>query len=109
MLDGGARRLIAEHVDSVGALDLLVLARGQPGRWWTAGDICDALQCPPRWATLHLERLRTADVLEAKGDRVRRYRFTPRDAGVAEAVDAVADAYAARPREVVKLIFSLRA
>lgn len=92
----------------MGALDLLVLVRDHPGRWWTVSDICEALRCPPGWAALHLESLDAAEVLEANDERDRGYRFRPRDAGVAESVDAVADAYATRPREVVKLIFSLR-
>jgi DNA-binding IclR family transcriptional regulator len=101
------RRLVAEQVDSIGALDLLMLLRQDKGRWWTADSVCEALRCPRRWAVVHLERMHQDGLLTADGDSPRRYAFRPRDAALGAAADDLADAYTTRTGDVVKLIFSL--
>lgn len=104
---GDARRLVVEQVHSIGALDLLVLMREDPGRWWTVDDVCNTLRCPPRWAVVHLEGMQEGGLLEASGDAPRRYAFRPRDGQLGSAVDELAEAYSTRTGDVVKLIFSL--
>jgi DNA-binding IclR family transcriptional regulator len=100
------RRLIAEHVHSVGALDLLVLLRDDRGRSWTAGEIADALDCPAPWAERELAQLRAGGLVKADGEG--RYAYRPHSARLAKAMDALARAYATDTREVVRLIFAKR-
>jgi hypothetical protein len=105
-LPGTARRLIDDSVHSVGVLDLLLLLRAQPERWWTPEDVSGALHCPVGWASLELEGLLSSGLVEADPGGQRRYVFRPRSAQLAEAVDALAAAYAAQTPEIVRLIFS---
>lgn len=103
-LPADARRLIEHNVHSVGVLDLLLLAREEPERWWTPGEISEHLHCPVRWASTELGNLRAGGLLEADGDRG--YRFRPRDLRLAQAVEALAAAYTEQTRDVVGFIFS---
>jgi len=105
-LPGEARRLIDDSVHSVGVLDLLLLVRGDPERWWTPEEISGALHCPVGWASLELERLQSSGLVEADPGGPRRYIFRPRSSRLAGAVDALADAYTAHTHEIVRLIFS---
>lgn len=104
-LTGDARRLIDDSVHSVGVVDLLLLVRLEPGRWWTADAVAERLPCPVGWAALELEDLHAGGLLEA-GDGEREYRFRPRSARLAEAVDALAEAYAASTPDVRRQILS---
>jgi DNA-binding IclR family transcriptional regulator len=101
-----ARRLIGDSINSVGVLDLLLLVRQQPERWWSPADVTETLHCPVRWATFELEDLRSAGLVEADPDGNRRYRFRPRNNRLVQAVDALAEAYAAHSGEIVRLILA---
>jgi hypothetical protein len=98
-----ARTLIDDTIHSVGALDLLLLAREEPERWWTPEETSERLHCPVRWAALELEDLRERGLLESATDG---YRFRPRSTRLAQAVEALADTYEADPHEVTRLIFT---
>jgi DNA-binding IclR family transcriptional regulator len=105
-LPGEARRLINDSVHSVGVLDLLVLLRVEPERWWTPQEVAERLPCPVGWAAQELESLHAGGLLDVDGDEERRYLFRPRSARLADAVDALAEAYAANMPDVVRLILS---
>jgi hypothetical protein len=71
-LTRAAERLIAEHVDSVGALDLLLLLHGGRDRTWSSTELCEALRCPDGWIEEQLARLVALGLLaEAEDDRYR--------------------------------------
>jgi hypothetical protein len=105
-LTGDARQLIAERVHSVGALDLLLLVRDEPDRWWSAEEVSATMNCPARWAALRLDEMHAGGLLAAAGDGDRRFAFQPRTDRLADAVDALARAYAAHAGDVVRLIFA---
>ena len=99
------RRLVIEHVNSIGALDLVLLLCGGQQESWSVEDVSRDLRCPPRWAAMHLEQMRHAGLLEAGHDG--RYAFRPRDARLRAAVEALEEAYATRKGDVVSLILSV--
>jgi DNA-binding IclR family transcriptional regulator len=99
------RQLVYEHVSSIGALDLILLLRGGRQDSWSVDEVSRRLRCPPRWAAQHLEQMRDSGLLDAEDDG--RYAFRPRDARLHAAVDALAQAYAERQRDVVTLILSV--
>jgi DNA-binding IclR family transcriptional regulator len=105
-LPGDARRLVDENVRSVGVLDLLMLICRESERWWTPDEISEPLRCPVGWAAVELEDLHAAGLLESDGHAGRRYRYRPRSPRLAKAVDDLMAAYAADPRQVVRLIFT---
>jgi hypothetical protein len=63
VLTAAAERLMARYVDSVGALDLLLLLHAAPGRDWTLAELCAELRCPPTWAARELGRLAELDLV----------------------------------------------
>ncbi len=81
---------MARHVDSVGALDLLTLLHDDPGREWTAAELCAELRCPSVWAARQLGRFARLDVIaQPEPDR---HRFSPGGRHGA-AVDEIVAAY----------------
>ena len=47
---------VAEHISSVGELELLLLLRDDPGRTWTPHDAAARLHHVPEWVAERLER-----------------------------------------------------
>lgn len=91
------------HLHSVGELDLLMLLRSDRERGWAPDDVCETLRCPPSWASMQLEALRGAGLVDEVGGR---WRFAPADAELEQATDALAEAYATRKADVVRLVFA---
>jgi hypothetical protein len=73
-LTRSAEQLIAGHVDSVGALDLLLLVHERRERDWSAGEVCEALRCPEGWAAGQIARLEALGVLGEVSPGRYRYR-----------------------------------
>lgn len=102
-LTHAAERLIARHVDSVGALDLLLLLHGGRDRDWSVSELCAELQCPEPWACEQVARMVAAGlVAEVAPDRVR-YR---RDRRYGAAVDEVARARRNNRAALIRLVFA---
>jgi hypothetical protein len=102
-LTRAAERLIAHHVDSVGALDLLLLLHGGRDRDWSMQELCTQLRCPESWATDQLARLLAAGlVAEAAPGRVR-YR---RERLHGSAVDEIARVGRRNRSALIRLVFA---
>jgi len=97
------RRFLADHVRSVGDLELLMLLHGDPERTWSPEVLCEALRCPPSWPTARLEAMAAAGLVARDGTG---WRFQPADDDLQRAADALAHEYRLRTREVVRFIFS---
>lgn len=85
-----AERLVEQHIDSAGLLDLLLLLRGTPDRAWTEEEICAELQCPPGWPGEQLRRLRAAGLAAREGAG---HRYAPGTPRLEAAVDSLAGAW----------------
>ena len=102
-LTRAAQRLIAHHVDSVGALDLLLLLHGGRDRDWSVGELCEQLRCPEPWATEQLDRMLAAGVVaEVAPGRLRHQRGTRHD----RAVDEIALACRKNRAALIRLVFA---
>lgn len=102
-LTRSAEQLIARHVDSVGALDLLLLVHERRDRDWSAEELCEALRCPEGWAAEQIARLEVLDLLaEVAPDR---YRYR-RGRRFGAAVDELARACRRDRAEVTRQIFA---
>jgi hypothetical protein len=77
-LSRAAERLIAHHVDSVGALDLLLLLHGDRERNWHADELRAALRCPKSWIDVQLARLVALELVDETSAERFRYRHGPR-------------------------------
>jgi hypothetical protein len=103
-LPEGVRRLIADSIDSVEQLEILLLLQQHPERTWTAESVARELRVSPLSAGDRLEDL-THDALVARvqGEE---YRYAPETAALDEAVKGLATAYTERRVTVINLIFS---
>jgi hypothetical protein len=100
------RAFVAEHITSVGDLELLLLLRDDPARTWTAREAAARLHHVPDWAAERLEglvRQRLAVRLAGPG---RAYRFAPASAALERCVTAIAEAFQIRRTATISLIYS---
>lgn len=91
------RRFIAAHLESVSALEVLLLLHREPDRRWTVGEVAAALVTKPQAAEGFLRHL-SDHGLVSENDGL--FRYAPH-----RAVGALAAAYAARRHTVIALIF----
>lgn len=96
-IPGDVRRFIAAHLDSVSALETLLLLHREPDRSWTAEDVARALVSKPQAATGFLRHLRDQGLASEHDGR---FRYAPH-----RAVDALAETYATRRHTVIGMIF----
>ena len=100
-----ALRLLAEHVHSIGELDLLMLLADDRTRSWEVEEICDRLRCPRSWVEPRLDALAAAGLLaEGQG----RYSCVPSSAELDAALEAISDAHRTRLAQLTAVIVSPR-
>ena len=100
------RAFIAAHIESVVQLEILLLLHGAAGASHSAADLSTQLRIDPAWAEAQLADLCTRGLLRCAEGPPATYQFAAKDPSVAEAVDALAKAYADRRVSVISLIFS---
>jgi hypothetical protein len=95
------RQFLAEHIDSVAVLDVLLLLRAAPDKLWSAAEVGRALVTGEAPAATQLERLREHRLaVDVDG----RYRYAP-PADHEATVDALAECFARRRHTVIGLIY----
>jgi hypothetical protein len=99
------RRLLAEHVHSVGELDLLMLLDGDRTREWRVEKICDALRCPRSWAERRLSAMVGAGLLVEEQCR---YRCAPTSRELDYALRGLERAHRTQQADLLTMIVSPR-
>jgi hypothetical protein len=95
---------IAENVDSIEKLEVLLFLRGEREQRWTPATLSRELRRNPDSVGRSLGQLLRRGLLEgSEGDG---YRFAPADARVASQVDRLAEIYTTRRVAIVQLIVS---
>ena len=102
-LTRAAERLISQHIDSVGALDLLLVLHEGRERDWSVEELCRTLRCPGPWAEDQLSRLLAIGLLAESDDGRYQYR---RGLQYGPAVDQIARACRHDRAGVTRLIFA---
>lgn len=98
-----ARRLIAERIESVQQLEILLLLRAAPDKNWSPREVARALVTGVETSEGWLERMTRDQLLVRRGDE---YRYAPATAELDRAVDRLTESYAKYRVAVVTLIFS---
>ena len=101
-----AQSFIADHVTSAEQLEVLLLLHGNPGTDFTAAEVSQRVYTVPAAATLRLEELVAAGLLQSDRASDPRYRYAPQSARLGERVDALARAYRADRVGVIRFIFA---
>ncbi|OJT25875.1 hypothetical protein BO221_08525 [Archangium sp. Cb G35] len=100
------RRLIADHIDSVEQLEILLLLQQHPERSWTAESVARELRISPLSAGDRLKDMARSAILARVQGSEAEYRYAPESPDMAEAVAGLATAYSERRVTVINLIFS---
>ena len=99
------RAFIAERIDSVMALEVLLLLAGSPQRRWTADALAQELRIDPAWTAAQLPALASGGLLATDGGNGE-FWYEPHAQELRQTVDDLARAYADRRVTVIGLIFS---
>jgi hypothetical protein len=99
-----AERLICRYIESVGALDQLLLLHGGRARDWSIEELCRTLRCPGAWAEEQLARLHEAGLVDDLGEAATGTRAAGRQYGTA--VDEIARACRRDRAAVTRLVFA---
>jgi hypothetical protein len=100
------RRFIADHIESVEQLEILLLLHQHGGRVWTAESVARELRIAPISAGERLDDLARASILSRTQGNPAEYRYAPASPKLDEAVAGLATAYSERRVTVINLIFS---
>lgn len=113
------RAFIADHIESVVQLEVLLLLHANPARTWQAADIGRELRIDATWAAEQLVYLTARGILasatsgagsdpasSASSSSAAVYQYRPRTGELDRAVRGLAAAYADRRVTVINLIFS---
>jgi hypothetical protein len=106
-IPSGVRQLIAERIESVTQLEVLLLVRAAPDKAWSVDEVARGLVTRPDAASGFLRHLEARSLVErVDADEGERYRYA---AGKAERdVDELARCYATRRTSIINLIFGPR-
>jgi hypothetical protein len=97
---------LAQHIDSVEQLEILLLLRMDRSRTWTPSELATEMRTTEGSAATRLTKLLAHGLVSRTGDA---YRFAPADAAVEASVAAVATTYVSRRYVVIQAIFEPRA
>jgi hypothetical protein len=101
-------RFIAGNIDSVGQLEVLLLIRSDPERYWSATEVSRALRSGRTWAEVQLEYLRVEGLLGAGEINDPRCRYDPARPELEPVITRVSEAFESQRAEVIRLVFSQR-
>jgi len=100
------RRFIVEAIDSIPALEALLLMRRDPGQHWTTGMLAAALYMEPKQVAPFLSDLASRGLCGTADNSEPRYFWRPATPDLAQALDRLADVYARHLVAVTNLIHS---
>lgn len=101
-------RFIAEHVDALEQLEILLLLRSQRTREFAPAEVTEELRLGPNSAPERLAGLAARGLLRTRGEPAR-FRYAPESAETERIVGELARCYAERRVSVIARIFSPRA
>jgi hypothetical protein len=87
------RRFLKGAVSSVEDLEIVLLLRRNPERYWDAESVSDRLEISPQLAAASLETLARHNLLDVRLSDVIRYRYNPMTGDELALVNALADAW----------------
>lgn len=105
-ISAATQAFVAEHIDSVLQLEVLLLLRARGEQSSSAEQISKELRIDSAWAAEQLQNLCNRAILVCDESPSRTYRYNPANEQLRQAVDALAQAYTDRRVAVISLIYS---
>ncbi|NKE69468.1 hypothetical protein MNODULE_01715 [Nitrospiraceae bacterium HYJII51-Mn-bac16s-1-B09] len=100
------KQFIAERIDSVELLEVLLFLRANSEREWRADEVSKEFRSSTVSISKRLADLHARELLFLNEGSPPRYRYNPRTNKLVVAVDRLAEAYALSRARVIDLIFS---
>lgn len=102
------KRLIADHVESVSQLEVLLLLQRDRETRWTSAEVARTLKTAPELAEATLSKFARAGIAAVDVDEagVAVFSYRPSTPALRNTVDALAEKYATHKTTVISLIFS---
>ena len=97
---------LAEQIESVLELEVLLLLQARAPQTWTAVELARTLKIDQAWAAELLARFAERRLLSRAPGTPPQYAYAPADPPLDETVQAVAHAYATHRVRIIGLIFS---
>lgn len=97
---------VAEHIDSVEQLEILLLLHDHPQREWTADEVTAELRLGAGSARARLADLAVNGLLAEGTARVPRYRYAPRTPDLEAVVTELVAAHRDRRVTLIQLVYS---
>jgi hypothetical protein len=99
------RQSIADHIDSVLQLEILLLLQGQPQKEFSVAEVAAELRVDVGFVNEQLSNLCARGML-ACDDASKTYRYGPRSTEMQQAIQGLRTAYTDRRVSVISLIFA---
>lgn len=101
------KRLIADHVESVSQLEVLLLLQGGGDELWSPDDVSQRLKTPAEHAEAALSKFARAGIaaVEVGASGEPRFAYRPSSVAMRKAVDTLAGLYATHKTSVIAVIF----
>lgn len=100
------KQFIADHIDSVLQLEILLLLLNHPQQEFTVDDIVTELRVDLAFVREQLDNLCARGMLTCTSDANKKYRYGPRAPETHRAIEGLRTAYADRRVSVISLIFA---
>lgn len=100
------RAIIAEQIDSVMQLEVLLLLADNPAREWDPAEVAQQFRIDLEWVDSQLRGLAARGLVQIIDGPPVRFRYQPRTPELAQAVAELGQAYANRRVTVIGMIFS---
>jgi hypothetical protein len=100
------RQFIADHIDSVLQLEILLLLLNHPQKDFAVSDIATELRVDVGFVREQLDNLCTRGMLSCTSDANKLYRYAPRSPEMHNSIEGLRTAYADRRVSVISLIFA---
>ena len=105
-LPSAVRTFLASHVQSIEALEVLLLLHREAERWWSADSVAAELGMPLAAAAARLEELASRNLLDVRISDGIFYRYRPVSPALDRAVRATVETYLRKPLAVTKALYS---
>lgn len=99
------QQFIFEFVDSVELIEVLLLIRNNPEKWFSADQISAELRSNPKSISNRLKRLASIGLLEQDNGKDL-FRFQPSSKELKEITNELANEYLLRRHRIFEIIFS---
>jgi hypothetical protein len=103
-LPNNVHGFLRDCVESYEQLELLLFLRAHAAVEWPMREIADRMRFPADEIDKAVRGLVAAGCIAERAKPQHAIRYAPRDEGQAEAIDALAAAYAERPLAIIKLM-----